>query len=167
MTGPTHEHPGSGPTDHRGITVLTLEECLDRLRSTPVGRLAFVEAGGPVILPVNHGVDGTEVVFRTTLGSKLQTAEDASRVAFEVDGVDVRTHRGWSVLVKGIARPVYEADEVDRYEGLGVSSWAAPDAAQAVWIRLRPEEITGREILPHAAAPPARGSSSLDGGLSS
>ena len=137
-----HTHP----TDHRGVAVLTLEECLDRLNSTPVGRIAFVDSGSPVILPVNHGVDGTDIVFRTTFGSKLQVAEDAGHVAFEVDGVDARTHRGWSVLVKGVARPVYDAGDVERYEALGVSSWAGVDPAETVWIRLRPEEISGREL---------------------
>jgi nitroimidazol reductase NimA-like FMN-containing flavoprotein (pyridoxamine 5'-phosphate oxidase superfamily) len=140
--------PTDRPMDHRGVAVLTLEECLDRLRSTPVGRIAFVERGGPVILPVNHGIDGTDVVFRTTLGSKLQVAEDHGTVAFEVDGIDTRTHRGWSVLVKGVARPVYEADTIERYEALHVSSWAGIDPAEAVWIRLRPDEVTGRQITP-------------------
>lgn len=134
------------PTDHRGIIVLTLEECLDRLRSTPVGRIAFTDRGGPVILPVNHGVDGTDVVFRTTYGSKLQIAEDAGHIAFEADGIDVRNHRGWSVLIKGIAAPVYEREAVERYEALGISAWAGLDPASAVWIRLRAEEITGREL---------------------
>jgi nitroimidazol reductase NimA-like FMN-containing flavoprotein (pyridoxamine 5'-phosphate oxidase superfamily) len=135
------------PTDRRGIDVLTLTECLDRLSSTPVGRIAFVTSGGPVILPVNHAVDGTDVVFRTTVGSKLQIVEDAGRVAFEADGMDVRTHRGWSVLVKGVANPVYEADQVARYEGLDVLAWADLDPESAVWVRLRAEEITGREIV--------------------
>jgi nitroimidazol reductase NimA-like FMN-containing flavoprotein (pyridoxamine 5'-phosphate oxidase superfamily) len=146
MSTNTGRGSGATPTDHRGTSVLTLEECLDRLQSTPIGRLAFLYAGGPVILPVNHGVDGTDVVFRTTFGSKLQVAEDAGRVAFEADGVDVRTHRGWSVLVKGVVSPVYEPAEVERYEGLGISAWADLDPASAVWIRLRAEEITGREI---------------------
>src|SRR5438046_7241360 len=97
----TSPGPHAAPRDHRDLAVLTLAECLDRLRSTPIGRVAFVDRGGPVILPVNHGIDGTDVVFRTTYGSKLQIAEDAGHVAFEADGIDVRTHRGWSVLVKG------------------------------------------------------------------
>jgi len=147
------DHSADRPKDHRGIEVLTLEECLDRLRSTAVGRLAFNDRGGPVIMPVNHGVDGTDIVFRTTTGSKLQIAEDAGRVAFEVDGVDTRTHRGWSVLVKGIAGPVYEAADVERYEELGVSSWAGFDPDTAVWVRLRPEEISGREIVPRPTEP--------------
>jgi hypothetical protein len=157
MTSPTsrgdagHAHAHDHPVDHRGVAVLTFEECLDRLRSTPIGRLAFVERGGPVILPVNHGVDGTDVVFRTTLGSKLQVAEDAGAVAFEVDGVDVRTHRGWSVLVKGVTRPVYDAEAVERCEALGISSWANLGPADAVWIRLRPDEVTGREVAPYGS----------------
>jgi nitroimidazol reductase NimA-like FMN-containing flavoprotein (pyridoxamine 5'-phosphate oxidase superfamily) len=148
MTDMTSTDPGphTAPRDHRDLAVLTLAECLDRLRSTPIGRVAFADRGGPVILPVNHGIDGTDVVFRTTYGSKLQIAEDAGHVAFEADGIDVRTHRGWSVLVKGVVNPVYEREAIERYEALGISAWAGLDESTAVWIRLRPEEITGREI---------------------
>ena len=133
------------PTDHRGLVVLTLQECLARLRSTPVGRFAFVVQAAPVVLPVNHGLDGTTVVFRTTWGSKLQIAQATERVAYEADGFDTATGTGWSVLVQGTAEAVYEEADVERYERLGVRSWAGMDR-DMVWVRLRPDEISGREL---------------------
>jgi uncharacterized protein len=133
------------PTDHRGLVVLTLQECLARLRSTPVGRFAFVVQGAPVVLPVNHGLDGTTVVFRTTWGSKLQIAQASERVAFEVDGFDAATRTGWSVLVQGTAEAVYEEADIERYTRLGVRAWAGDDR-DTVWVRLRPDEISGREL---------------------
>jgi nitroimidazol reductase NimA-like FMN-containing flavoprotein (pyridoxamine 5'-phosphate oxidase superfamily) len=47
---------------------------LERLQTAPVGRLAFVNAGEPVVFPVNQAVDGVDIVFRTLWGSKLQVA---------------------------------------------------------------------------------------------
>jgi uncharacterized protein len=129
--------------DHRGMQVLDLEECLKRLRSSPVGRLAFVLDGTPVILPVNHTVDGTTVVFATTWGSKLAVAESAEPVAFEVDGFDRKLRSGWSVLVKGTASRVYDSSAVDRYEKLLLPSWTPP-VEEVVWIAIRADEITGR-----------------------
>lgn len=131
--------------DRRGLRILSLDECLSRVRAAKVGRVAFEQAGETVILPVNHGLDGIDVVFRTTWGSKLQVAADASSVAFEVDGFDEVTKTGWSVLIKARASLVYEAAERERLDTLGVSSWADFDV-EAFWVRLRAEEVSGREL---------------------
>lgn len=137
------------PTDHRGLRVMGFEECQERLQATPVGRVAMVHAGEPVVFPVNHAMDGPNVVFRTLWGSKLRTAEDAGTVAFEVDGYDTVTEAGWSVIVKGTAEVVYEDDVTDRYDRLRLRSWADP-AEAGFWVRIRPVEVTGREVLPPA-----------------
>jgi hypothetical protein len=137
------------PIDHRGLRVLGFEECLERLRAAPVGRLAFVHTGEPVVFPVNHAVDGVDVVFRTSWGSKLQVAEDSGVVAYEVDGYDSRSESGWSVVVKGRAQLVYESADTDRYDQLGLRSWADPEG-RGFWVRIRPVEITGREVIPPA-----------------
>jgi CBS domain-containing protein len=151
-TGPhSDQRQPPGPTDRRGLLVLDTDECLRRLRSAPVGRLAFVRDGDPVVLPVNHGLDGMRVVFRTTWGSKLEVAQAAGTAAFEVDGFDDTSRTGWSVLVRGRLSTVYEADEIRRYEALDVYAWTGPDADD-VWIVLRPDEITGREISTQAGA---------------
>lgn len=135
------------PTDHRGLRVLGLEECRVRLRATPLGRLAFVHDGEPVVLPVNHAVDGLDVVFRTSWGTKLQVAETSGTVAFEVDGYDSVSESGWSVVAKGTAQVVYEAVDTDRYDQLGLRSWADREAL-GFWVRIRAVEITGRELVP-------------------
>jgi hypothetical protein len=132
--------------DHRGLVVLDLEDCLERLRSAPVGRLAFVHKGGPVIVPVTHAMDGTNVVFRTTWGSKLEVAQAAGTVAFEVDGVDETQRTGWSVLVKGTASIAYEARDIERYEAFDVPAWVGL-GDDPLWVVLRAEEISGREIV--------------------
>jgi hypothetical protein len=135
------------PTDHRGLRVLELEECLIRLRTTPVGRLAFMSEGEPVIFPVHHAVDGVDVVFQTSWGSKLQVAEASGIVAYEVDGYDTPSESGWSVVVKGTAQLVDDSVDTDRYEQFGLRSWATLEGGP-FWVRIRPIEITGREIIP-------------------
>jgi uncharacterized protein len=135
------------PTDHRGLRVLGFEECLERLRTAPVGRLAFVDTGEPVVFPVNHAIDGVDVVFRTSWGSKLQVAETAGVVAYEVDGYDSMSESGWSVVVKGTAQVVDESVDTDRYDQIGLRSWADPKGL-GFWVRIRPVEITGREVIP-------------------
>ena len=138
--------PATAPaTDHRGLDVLSFDDCLDRLRRTHLGRIAFVSAGESVILPVNHALDGDMVVFRTKPGSKMDIAVASGNVAYEIDGYDDTLQTGWSVLVKGTAEVVYEATETARYDGLGLRSWADP-AATGQWVRIRPVEVTGREI---------------------
>jgi nitroimidazol reductase NimA-like FMN-containing flavoprotein (pyridoxamine 5'-phosphate oxidase superfamily) len=135
------------PTDHRGLRVLGFEECLERLRTAPVGRLALVHTGEPVVFPVNHAIDGVDVVFRTSWGSKLELAETSGVVAYEVDGYDSLSESGWSVVVKGTAQLVYEDADTDRYDLLGLRSWADPEG-RGFWVRIRPVEITGREVIP-------------------
>ncbi len=137
------------PTDHRGLAVLGLSECLDRIRGAQVGRLAFVHEGELVVLPVNHGVDGQDVVFRTTWGSKLQHAQQAGLVAVEFDEFDAVDGLGWSVLVTGVATTVYDDHEIAGLESLGVRSWAGA-LDPLFWVRVRAEQVTGREITRHA-----------------
>ena len=132
--------------DHSGLGVLSREECLRRIRSARVGRVAFVENGEPVILPVNHGLDGDAVVFRTAPGSKLTAAENDEPVAFEVDAFDVERLAGWSVVIRGVASVVDDQAEVTRLATFGVMPWA--DLAERTnWVRIRAYSLTGREVV--------------------
>ena len=87
--------------DHAGLETLPFALCLRLLASVPVGRVGFVADGEVQVLPVNHVLDGQDVVFRTAHGSKLSAAEGEKPVTFEVDDYDERTHSGWSVVVTG------------------------------------------------------------------
>ena len=108
------------PTDHAGLETLPFDMCLRLLASVPIGRLGFYADGEVVLLPVNHAVDGQDVVFRTASGSKLTAAEEQDLVAFEADDYDLRTRSGWSVLVTGRAVVVYDEAEVNRLDRLGL-----------------------------------------------
>lgn len=138
--------PSAASSDHGGLRILGIDECLERLRSTPVGRVAFVADGQPMVLPVNHGVYHSDVVFRTTWGSKLFHVERGDAVAFEADYYESARHYGWSVLVRGTAQAVYDDETAAELETVGVTPWA--DAVERpAWVRIRTDEISGREIV--------------------
>jgi nitroimidazol reductase NimA-like FMN-containing flavoprotein (pyridoxamine 5'-phosphate oxidase superfamily) len=133
--------------DWSGLELLSNDDCLALLSGASVGRLGFVERGGPVILPVNFTMDGRAIVFRTGEGSKLSTAMMQRPVCLEIDEWDSFSHTGWSVLAKGTADEVLDDDEIGRLEQLPVRPWSRPDL-RSHWIRIMVEELTGRRVVP-------------------
>jgi nitroimidazol reductase NimA-like FMN-containing flavoprotein (pyridoxamine 5'-phosphate oxidase superfamily) len=129
--------------DHAGLETLSFALCLRLLASVPVGRVGFVADGEVQVLPVNHVLDGQDVVFRTTHGSKLSAAEGEKPITFEVDDYDERTHSGWSVVVTGRSEPVDEDAEVDRLDRAAPRPWVST-VERPFWIRIRPTSVTGR-----------------------
>lgn len=136
---------GSHWTDAHGLVVLDRDECRDLLASVRVGRLAYCHEGVPRILPVNHTVDGWDIVFRSGYGHKLRAAVGEAAVAFEADAFDGETGAGWSVVATGRIEHVTDVDLVTRFETLEGGSWA-PDAQEGRWIRVRVEELSGRRL---------------------
>jgi uncharacterized protein len=123
---------------------LTKAECFELLAGEHLGRLAVVDDLGPVVFPVNYVLDRHTVVFRTEEGTKLHAAVRGSRVCFEVDGYDVITHSGWSVIVRGEITEVTDRAELPRLLELPLEAWAP--GARNRYIRLLPAVLTGRRI---------------------
>ena len=82
---------------------LTWDECIERLRMSPIGRIAVTYRALPAIVPVNFALAGSRVIFRTEPDGMLARACADTVVAFEVDGLDPEGRYGWSVLVVGQA----------------------------------------------------------------
>lgn len=123
--------------------MIPTDECWQLVKDTPVGRVAFLESGDMMILPVNHGVVGHRVAFRTATGAMLHEALLTRSVAFEVDAFDPAEREGWSVLIRGQARLPEETDELDALE---LDAWA--DAVERnEWVVILAEEISGRRIV--------------------
>jgi uncharacterized protein len=139
------------PTDHGGLQILPMDECLRLLASVPVGRIGFQVEGELMVLPVNHVVDGQDVFFRTTHGSKLAAADSESVVVFEADDYDEAKRTGWSVVLNGHAEAVYEDAEIRPLDNLGLEPW--PDGVdRPFWVRIRPVSVSGRLIPAHGQA---------------
>lgn len=135
------------PTDHGGLEVLTLEESMELLGSVPVGRVAFIDGGDPVIFPVNHSLDGRSVIFRSSYGTKQDAAWRGLAAAFEADDWDAASRTGWSIVVRGTAELVVDEDEVERLDAIGAPAWVHDQETATRWIRLRPDEVSGRRIV--------------------
>jgi len=132
-------------------------ECWRLLAATPVGRIGVLNDSAPEIYPVNHVVDRDTILFRTDPGSKLRGLLRSPAVCYQVDGIDPTDATGWSVLVKGRAVELHDPDSVRHAAALPLQYWTLGDKAH--WIRIVPNEITGRRVWhrPHATQAPATG----------
>lgn len=138
-----------GPVDHSGLRVMSTDECMERLARAGIGRLGFVLAGEVAVLPVHHLVHGMEIYFRTSGDSKIEAAADHSAVGFEVDDYDRATVTGWSVAVSGTATLVHDEALIRELSALDEEPWPGGDPAASVWVCIRPDQISGRELMPH------------------
>ena len=131
-----------------GFHELDRRESMRRLATAAIGRIVHTRQALPAVLPVNFSLDHDgAVVLRTSAGSELARAVDRTVVAFEADEVDRVTHSGWSVVVTGPAEVVTDPSEHRRLADSGPRSWAPVPARQAVFIRILPQLVTGREVV--------------------
>ncbi|NUO42920.1 MAG: helix-turn-helix domain-containing protein [Streptomyces sp.] len=143
--GAAEAPPGRGQAARSARSAaLSGEECRRRLGTHGVGRLALTTADGPTVLPVNYSVVDGVVAFRTAPGTVPSEAV-GRRIAFEVDHIDEAASRGWSVLVRGLARRAEDPVAVRR---LTRQAYSAPWAGgrRDLWVWVDADEITGREI---------------------
>jgi nitroimidazol reductase NimA-like FMN-containing flavoprotein (pyridoxamine 5'-phosphate oxidase superfamily) len=128
----------------RDIEVLTREGCEDLLSKAEIGRVVLTAQAMPTALPVNYAFDGTDIIFRTGAGTKLDAASEGTVVAFEVDEFEVARRIGWSVVATGIARTVTDPLDLKQVEELGIGTWV--ETSDAHYVRLRPRFMSGRRI---------------------
>ncbi len=132
-----------GHLDRNAMEVLSREECLCLIGNVPVGRVAMIVGGVPVVVPVNFALLDGDVVFRTGTGSKLVAAVERSPLTLEVDSIDVAMRSGWSVLVTGGASEITRPDELAAAAALDLQSWLP---GRGRYIRIRSEEVSGRRL---------------------
>ena len=135
-----------------GIEVIGEHECLELLDTELVGRLAVLDGGSPLILPINYAMDGRHVVFRTAAGTKVDAKNRSA--CFEIDGQDRDRHVGWSVVIRGRLEEVtvHQAGLFDRLADLP-QPWALGEKPHVM--RLVPTTIQGRRVTGNEA-PPSR-----------
>lgn len=130
---------------HAWLEELSTEECLDLLRGTTFGRIAFVANAFPVVLPVNYrfveGAGGEwRLAIRTRPGNVIDHA--SMNIGFEIDQVDRDAHSGWSVLVRGT---LAHLDTAAGTSGLADSGpWVDEDRDS--WLLIQPLFVRGRRL---------------------
>jgi nitroimidazol reductase NimA-like FMN-containing flavoprotein (pyridoxamine 5'-phosphate oxidase superfamily) len=101
-------------TGPRRLTELTREQSLRLLGSVSLGRIVFTEHAMPAIRPVNHLLDGGDIIIRSHSGAAVVSEASAGRgvvVAYAADALDPVDHLGWSVVVTGTAYLVSDPGE--------------------------------------------------------
>jgi nitroimidazol reductase NimA-like FMN-containing flavoprotein (pyridoxamine 5'-phosphate oxidase superfamily) len=128
------------------VEELTDSECRDLLSQSTFGRLGVLVDGYPFIFPINYGLDGEAIIFRTGVGTKLAAVRE-HKVSFEVDQIEQGRRAAWSVLVLGTASVVAaeDSDLIRRLERLAVTSFAPGE--KPVWVRIVAERTSGRRIV--------------------
>jgi uncharacterized protein len=144
--------------DREGFEILGEEECFRLLSVGTIGRIAVTMGAIPAIFPVNYLFADGAICFRTGAGTKLSAATRHAVVAFEVDEIDRLYHSGWSVLAVGMASVVDEDADLARIDHLPLRAWAPGERAHV--IRIVPEFVSGRQIVPGHGESTALGSSS-------
>lgn len=124
-------------------------ECEERLRSAVLGRLGVVMDGRPLVFPMCHVFVDGELAFPTNTGTKMHAALSWPYVAYEVDGIEPDGLAAWSVMVTGHAEEITNPDRKRRLASLRDAPWRNSPTLR--WVRLIPEDITGRRILTASA----------------
>lgn len=138
MTQPADRHDGL-------LHELSETGCWERLASgVAVGRVAYTDSDGPVVLPLNYRAEDGAVWLRTASYKQLGVHLSGQRVAFEVDHVDAHDHTGWSVLVRGTAEHVLHTRSTPTDERFDPTPW--PDGVRSMVFRVVPTSITGRVL---------------------
>lgn len=129
----------------QSFSVISPTRCRELLSTQSVGRAAWQGSEGLQILPVTYVYFDGSILFRTSPNSSLSELSGLTDVVFEIDEIDQRYHRGWSVVASGRAEPVDEPQEVNRLLTVaGVVPWAPGD--RNMLIQITPQKVTGRAV---------------------
>jgi uncharacterized protein len=137
MSNDEHWFPGH-------LSEMDGSECLELLAGHEVGRVAYCDDLGPVVLPVNYTLDHDTVLLQVSPHSVLGRRLRGARASFEIDDFDDYNQSGWSVLVRGEASYVDAADLPD--DAGRPHSWV--EGQRTLHVRIVPGLISGRRLLP-------------------
>lgn len=141
------EAVASAPPGRR-LTELDRAQAMALLATVEYGRVVFTHNALPAIRPINHIIDGGDIIIRTRLSAKVAARVHPTRgavVAYQADQIDLTDRSGWSVVATGYAQPVTDPDEIARFERMLVP-WL--DLPMDVIIRIHPEITTGYRLDP-------------------
>lgn len=119
------------------------QQCWQKLAAQELGRIVTHLGDRIDIFPINYAVDGRSLVVRTAEGSKLFELTVNDEVLFEVD--DHTDADAWSVIVRGRARVIVNADEINAADALPLRPWAP--TVKNNYVRIEPSSVSGRAFL--------------------
>jgi nitroimidazol reductase NimA-like FMN-containing flavoprotein (pyridoxamine 5'-phosphate oxidase superfamily) len=119
-------------------------QCVDLLGTVRVARVVLSVGCIPFALPVNMTVHDGDVIFATDGGSKVTSSVYGQVVSVEADEIDLASHRGWSILVTGIAQRVTRPAELDCASPL-LQAWVSEP--QPMLVKVPSTLISGRWLL--------------------
>jgi hypothetical protein len=93
---------------------------------------------------VNYSLDRHAILIRLAPYSKLAVHLEDALASFQIDEYDTYNQSGWSVLLRGTAAHIDAATLPA--EGARPFPWA--EGERSLVVRITPDEITGRRLLP-------------------
>ncbi|WP_030299810.1 pyridoxamine 5'-phosphate oxidase family protein [Streptomyces katrae] len=133
----------------RRLAQLDRAEALRLLGTVSLGRIVFTQQALPAVRPVNHFMDGEDVIVQLHDGGTLESIVGPTHaagvvVAYEADVIDPETHIGWSVVVTGYAHRITDDGELARFAAR-LRPWVEDPAVNAA-LRIRPDLVTGLQL---------------------
>jgi nitroimidazol reductase NimA-like FMN-containing flavoprotein (pyridoxamine 5'-phosphate oxidase superfamily) len=144
MISPEHLEPFAG-----NFAEMSETDCKELLARHTAGRVGFMAAEGPQILPVTYQYRSDRVFFRTSARGPMAGLAQRTMVAFEIDAIDEQNKAGWSVLVAGSAEAMTDDHLLTSAWETGPVPWA--DGARNLLIEITPRKISGRSVRPGTA----------------
>jgi len=132
------------------VTAVTEEEALTLLASKSFGPLVVHSSSDIDLFPLNYVVHNGRIYFRTAEGTKLFTLNLNSDVLFEADEVetiDGTPGQAWSVIVRGTARILSDADEIHAADELPLRPWIPTLKYNYVEIAPNRDGVSGRRFI--------------------
>jgi nitroimidazol reductase NimA-like FMN-containing flavoprotein (pyridoxamine 5'-phosphate oxidase superfamily) len=126
------------------VRELDADECMALVASVAAGRIAYDDAQGPIVIPIDHLVDAGTIVVRTSPASSLARCARGGFASFQVDDLAERGGLSWSVLVRG---PI-AALEPDEVQALERRPEPRAEGRHPLYLRITPRSVTGRRLLP-------------------
>jgi len=123
------------------VIKLSTSECELLLASLDIGRIAIVDDGFPLVLPINYKIVISNGALAVAIRTRPHNVIDhpGRPVCFEIDGVDAGHDGGWSVLVQGMLVETLPDPEHDTHP--------IDSEDRDAWLLIVPTQITGRRVL--------------------
>lgn len=132
------------PTVDTGFAELGEPACWNLLPTAGVGRLAWAEPDGRiVVVPANYALDGHTVIIRTGDTSLLDAARERRRCAFQVEDIEPALRSGWTVLLDATLTEVEDEDIAEQLARL-VDPWLREPRPFVLLLQVR--GVSGRSL---------------------